>query len=466
MAIKPAAFNINAEISKMYYNSRELYAYNTIFFNGCKNSIRKIIMKKNIPDCDYIFAIQMGGNWKISNIKCKKSILLISKDWVDNNFFISREQLDEINTESPTETNPVVIDTTSNISSNKVHEFEFLPNQILLNCDEKFRDESGNIIEIKTYGDKNLDNIYFNCNDVEIGFKIINLEECIINNKKQSIAQQIYFMNVDYKWFFNPIMNNNELYLTYTGLIKVLIMFNDKDITCIKKCIINNLFTIQLGCLDEKIKLGTNIINIHEKTFNSIFNSNLCKFPYFYLLKLGFVNILRESLEIDNIIPDTNTVYKYGFTYDLSDIMHENELIYKKSDISIVSCNMFDPKYTYDVELSVTNACEKYILHNQSNIIALDISDLDELCKNYKIFGVKYAGMSLELQNQVLRLKEYISNLNHEINVLNKTNNTLKTILESNEKLHVIELAKKDIEIENYKTQLKLLAEVLKHIKS
>lgn len=69
----------------LYYNSKDLQKYDPLFYLGCKSKPRNIIKKKQICESEYLFANLKMGKWNISSAKCKKSQLLITKSWVDEN---------------------------------------------------------------------------------------------------------------------------------------------------------------------------------------------------------------------------------------------------------------------------------------------------------------------------------------------------------------------------------------------
>jgi hypothetical protein len=83
----PVPFRINHSGTNetMYYNSKDLQKYDPLFYWGCKSKPRNIIKKKQICKSEYLFANLKMGNWNISSAKCKKSQLLITKSWVENN---------------------------------------------------------------------------------------------------------------------------------------------------------------------------------------------------------------------------------------------------------------------------------------------------------------------------------------------------------------------------------------------
>lgn len=91
----PATFclNINGTNETMYYNSKDLQKYDPLFYWGCKSKPRNIIKKKQICESEYLFANLKMGKWNISSAKCKKSQLLITKNWVEKNMKSINEEL-------------------------------------------------------------------------------------------------------------------------------------------------------------------------------------------------------------------------------------------------------------------------------------------------------------------------------------------------------------------------------------
>jgi hypothetical protein len=87
MVSVPVPFRIdNIENSdKLYYNSKDLQKYDPLFYWGCKSKPRSIIKKKQICESEYLFANLKMSKWNISSAKCRKSQLLITKNWVDKN---------------------------------------------------------------------------------------------------------------------------------------------------------------------------------------------------------------------------------------------------------------------------------------------------------------------------------------------------------------------------------------------
>jgi hypothetical protein len=250
------------------------------------------------------------------------------------------------------------------------------------------------------------------------------------------------------------------LYLTYKGLLRVLFVSRNKNAERFQDWAEDCLFTIQMGKGEEKVKLGTSILNIPEKTYRAVFNKHADKLPSIYLIYLGNVKELRKTFEIDNSFPDDSGVYKYGFTDDLGRRVGEHEDKYGKLEnvkIVLTTFHGIDPKYLRDAENDIKEECNAYEINLQTEgykeLIVLNPKQLEHLKKSYGRIARDYAGHTAELQQQMRELKDEILKINYE-------NERLKTLVETNEKYHKLELENKDLKIETL--ELKLLTSNIK----
>ena len=458
---KPQPFYIDSSKIKMYYNNTDLFNYDQIFYYGCKTKPKTIVIKKKIPESEYLYANLKKGDWNLSSSECKKSQLLISKEWVDKYYFKIDERKEPTIIPKPVN---IVFEETIEIEEEPVNEKNVVeevtineeileaPKILLLDDSEKFKDSDGNIIEIETRGTKDKKNMYFKCKDISVGFGMTNLNSILLQNHEYG-----YEINKHYKTFFIrhtfsltklPTIKKS-LYLTYKGLLKVLFVSRNKHAERFQDWAEDCLFTIQMGKEEEKVKLGTSILNIPEKTYRAVFNKHADKLPSIYLIYLGNVKELRKTFEIDNSFPDDSGVYKYGFTDDLGRRVGEHEDKYGKLEnvkIVLTTFHGIDPKYLRDAENDIKEECNAYEINLQTEgykeLIVLNKKQLEHVKKNYGRIGRDYAGHSAELQQQIRELKDEILKLNYE-------NDRLKTLVETNEKYHKLELKNKDCIIEN-----------------
>ena len=419
---KPIPFNI--EISdKMYYKSKDLQVYDPAFYYGCKKLPRNIIGKKNIPTSEYIFANTKINDWNlsewnVSSATCKKAQLLITQFWVETNM-TSMKSLHNHNEE---QTQPI-------INNNIENTLMCLPPIIELDDNEKFKAETGNIIEIETCGERHEDKIYFKCSDISKGFGMDNL------NKNVTDTDKGYEENVDYTYFIRHNSPNRgaqankngvkTLYLKYEGVLRVLFVSRHKNATIFRKWATQKLFTIQMGTPEAKIKLGTDLLQITSKTYKAVFNTYATKFPCIYLLLLGKIKDLRETFKISTEVDDNSFVYKYGFSDDLGRRIGEHDAKYGKLpnvNIKLSTFHIIDPKYTSEAENDVREFASVFELKidtdGYNELIVLNTKQHDILKHQYAYIGKNYAGATAEIQRQITELKEKLKDMEHEKSTL------------------------------------------------
>ena len=479
-----------------YYNSKDLQAFKPEFYYGCTSKPRNIITKKNIPESDYIYATfeKLTKKWNLSNDTCKKAQLLISKQWVDANYFKSssivikkkpvlaqqkqgqreeeQEELPQITILPPPkcELEALIDDREEDeeeIVEDGHQEVENAPQILHLDDGEKFHDADGNVIEIETRGERHEDKIYFNVKDVSVGFGLPNLNDALTHKEKG------YKRGTDYKHMFNRSAATNGrhepikkcLFLTYEGLLRVLFVSRNKNATLFRKWATNKLFTIQMGTREQKVKLGAEILNTSPRTLKAIFDKHAANFPSIYLMSLGKVRELRETFGICENIPDDSTVYKFGFTDDLARRVIELESEYSKLPgvtMTMGTFQIIDTKYTSEAESEVRETCSAFEVrvkkteHGYNELVALDDKQFANIKKLYRRIGDEFAGATRGLQNQIIELKDRMKEYENE-------NARLKMTIQHMDELHQkdVEWYKKDGElkdtvIENWKLKYQI----------
>ncbi len=444
----PTPFFIDSLKTKMFYNSKHLFDFNQTFYYGCKSKPKSIIIKKKIPPSEYVYANLKLNEWNLSTADCKKSQLLISKEWVDTHFFKKTEP-------DVVPVIPIELPDTETVDA---------PALLILEDNEKFKDTDGNILDIETRGTKSRKNIYFKISDVSKGFDMKNL------NTTLSHKEGGYEKNIDYKVFFIRDRLPNEqsptikkcLYLTYHGLLRVLFVSRNKNVEIFQDWAEESLFTIQMGTKEDKVKLGTSILNISPKTYKAVFSTYANKFPCIYLLSLGTVKGLRDTFGIDASTPDDYIVYKYGFTDDLQRRIGEHETKYNKLpnvNVKLATFNIIDPIYMKDAERDIREECNAYEVSLKSDgyneLIVLNEKQLKHTKQHYSRIGREYAGHTAELQDQIVKLKDDIKTYEFKIQLNTiKYDNEIqkyKTIIETNEIIN-------NLKFQNYELQIKNLS--------
>ena len=345
-------------------------------------------------------------------------VLMVSQNKNVDKFQDWAEKLFTIQTETAYEDEEVLEENGNGHQEQQQHEeVENAPPLLHLDDSEKFHDADGNVIEIETRGERHEDKIYFKTKDVSIGFGLPNLNDTIMN------IYGGYQRNIDYKTMFiregtTSTMSRTIkkcLFLTYEGMLRVLFVSRNKNATLFRKWATNKLFTIQMGTRNQKVKLGAEILNTSPRTLKAVLDKHAATFPSIYLMSLGKVSDLRETFGISSEKPDDSTVYKFGFTEDLSRRVIELENQYSKMKGVTMTLGTFyfvDPKYTSEAENKVRELCGAFevrvnkTVQGFNELVVLDDKQFTIVKDLYSKYGEHFAGATLALQKEITMLKD------------------------------------------------------------
>jgi len=389
-----------------YYVGNELMETNETLFRGCQNS-RQIIKKANLTKKEYTYAKQKDGKWKETDgLSLKFDKILISKKWVEKNVDIPEEEEQE-----------------------EEQEEEELPEIIELKKNEKFQDDEGNIIEIEVRGEREVDKCYFRVSDVADGFDIARLKDIILNKASG------YCINIHYVFFNVPTINygksknskNKEiLFLTYTGLLRVLFASHKKTVNKFVGWATQTLFTAHLGTKQQKQILVSKLINVTPETVKAVFNKSVTSLPCVYLFCLGKVKDLREVLDIGDEYDDDDFVYKYGNTDDLERRSVEHKRSFAKIGINDIQLSLFsfvDPLYISKAETDVKNCVNALELNfsyqTYGELAIIPVKKFKYVQQQYETIAKAYMGHITEMVAQ-------IKDLQNTINLMESKMETLK----------------------------------------
>jgi predicted GIY-YIG superfamily endonuclease len=375
---------------KMFYNTEFVKQSCPAFFYGCAKTLRKIIEKKNIKNDEYTYATfaPKTNKWSVSNDNVKSAKLLLEKTWVENNV-------------PGFGNNDITLD------------LEMAPPILELKDEEKFKDDKGNIVEIETRGIKTFDGIYFYGKDVE---KMLNINDISSLLKHESSSYIVY---KHYKKFYRPSpvnhgckdneSNNHErIYLTYFGLVKMLITTQNRIAESFQKWALQTLFTVQMGSQEEKTILASKLLGCDINSVKSFLHSGIQDYSVLYLLYIGKVKDLSSQLEgLQNKHPD-DFVFKYGYTSDLSQRIQTHKRNFEKlknTNLSLVSHIPIDEKYLSEaeVELKQTFQSFEYIIDNPTHkeLVCFNENKLPLFKKLFKTICDKYAGNCKKIQDEL-----------------------------------------------------------------
>ena len=460
----------------LYYLADELKKINPIYFTGTSKTIRKIIERKNIPNTEYIYATTFKKQWRLCDISCKKGKLLLNKNWCDVNIQLNKNIVNDekdIDIENNIEDNVEYQNIVSQEHAHKNTEILEAPSILVLEDNEKFRDNNGKIIEIETRGEKQQDKIYFKVKDVSNCFELPSLNRVLLNS---DIG---YERNIDYVTFNRTFTNDERtikktsLYLTYNGLLRVLYVSRNKNTKQFRKWAEEKLFTIQFGSKENKEDLASELLNVNVRSIRDVFKSSVNSFPCIYLFELGRVSQLRETFNISNDIEDNMIVYKYGMTENMKDriLSHINDYGKMKNvNMNLKLFSYIDVKYkvnaeqdlrlffnSINIKLELDGTGEAGI---RNELIVVNEKMYKMVEKHFKTVSNEYLGATKEIQEKMEKMKN-----EHENELLKKEIEILKLQYEKDNYKNMYEYTLKErenkdeiykLQIENLKLQLEL----------
>jgi hypothetical protein len=169
--------------------------------------------------------------------------------------------------------------------------------------------------------DKN-GNIFFDIIDVAAYLDIDDYENQVL---KDLVYEEDYLFFID-----NNELNaqfSRKLFLTYMGLVRVLMVSRSKNAVKFQEWATNILFTHHLGTQKQKDDLAASLLGINTKTVKDVFRSNSEKTPVVYLFLIGHANIvLKDGKDYG----DNKLLCKFGCTEDLVKRTSQHEARYKK----------------------------------------------------------------------------------------------------------------------------------------
>ena len=415
------------------------------FFNKapiyCKKSRnpRELVKKNKITD--FIFAREIKKVWTITNGKTYKyDKILLKKSFID----------------TIPECNQVVNETNTNniVDDNGIG---LAPEIIYLEDSEKFKDNDGNIIEIETRGERNVDKIYFYVKDIMKGFEMENLNDVIIDKRREGYNEGIHYTyfickktGKDGKITNNTIIKK-ELYLTYMGILRVLFVSHSPKVSTFVKWATESLFTLQMGTQIQKDDLISSVLGVSAKVIKEVFNTDTHTLPSVYLFSIGFAKDLRKSMNIDASYNDDDVVAKYGFTKDLSRRTGEHIVKYSKipnTNLRLKYNSYIDPQYISqaesDIRLFMSGLKLNHDYGNDEELVIIP-KNLNKLVEHqYSMIGKNYMGHVSELITKIKELEDKYEKilLTHKIELQNETH-----ARDIQREKYENELLKKDIEI-------------------
>ena len=385
--------------NRQYYKADYVKKQNSAFFYGTARSIRLIITKKNIPSEHFTYATysKREDKWSQSDEKINKASLILSKEWVEINV--------------------------PGFGNNVKLELENAPPLLQLNNEEKIKDENGNVVEIETRGFKTIDGIYFYGKDIEKILKLVDIRG-ILNNDTST-----YEVNKHYKKFIrndngntsdiHNKLNQETIYLTYRGLVKMLMTRQHPIAETFQEWAFKTLFTVQIGSKEEKQELCSKMLGYDINSVRNFLHSSVFEYSELYLICLGKIkDLVNDIPELQNKNQE-EYLFKYGYSGDLYKRLQQHKSTfskYKNAKISLVLHCPVDKQYLSQAEVDLKQSFQTfdYILDHPEHkeLVYFNENKLSQFEKIFKVICEKYAGNCKKLQEQ---LEKFNKEKEHEL---------------------------------------------------
>ena len=353
-----------------------------------------------------------------------------------------------------------------------------------LTNEEKFIDTNGQILDIEIRGTRNIDNIFFKVKDVGALFKLGDVKTILLN-KDSSFTSILHYKLFKSIRINNPDSNKNKkgnqyvLFLTFKGLIKLLYVSQSKNAEHFQDWSNKLLFTHKLGTIEEKKQLSSELLGIPYNDMKRFINIHINEIPCVYLISLGTVTNLRESMNISNEFTDESIIFKFGFTKNFKErwSMHKTEYNKIKGiNLYLKNISIIDAEYVSNAEKDIKNSLHKYSFNydKHEELLIIPNKDIKYVENINSLINYKYCKYNEELNKQLNVLRDEIKekeniiiqktmeNEKQQIVIeleKEKENIIIQKTMENEKQQIVIELekersSKKDVEIELLKQQL------------
>jgi len=229
---------------------------NVMYFVGCRNSMKKCILKQKIPSDKIVY---MKNN-KEYNAGYKNADVYVEQEYVHKHVLNVDEQQTKkrIKKEEDQENKQ-----RKEFEESKIDD---LPELLHLDDEHKFQNDDGVPMDIETRGVKTYDGMFFKASDIGKAFDIVPTTVLNVGSDYDYETDFRYFK----KWN-DPANSTKELYLTYEGVLKLLFRARgNKARFCLRKRPSTVLFTLQLGTQENKNVLAAEALNVDVSTVSTL----------------------------------------------------------------------------------------------------------------------------------------------------------------------------------------------------
>lgn len=388
---------------------------NPLFFNGCYTSVRSCINKRAIPS-DKVIYVFRGKIVKATMTKAQVYVLeeYANEHILDPNTLYAKQEAEKA--EKKTRTQKAQTERKAYDLSN----LQSLPEEVELSDAEMFRDTSGNVLAIEVRGEKTTDGLYFKALDIEKGFGIHRM----IDHIKDKTGSYTYGLH--YKIFLlsprNPGAEQKQMYLTYFGVVKMIVSSRSPNAEKFQRWVTNTLFVHQFGDQQQKDKMAAKLSNIHQSQIEA-FRLSTTPISCVYLKCIGTISEVQEHVSVKIEGPDDGWVYKFGLTDNLNRRLKENRIAYGKWSKAEVHVEMY--QYVDSALLSKAETFIKGIFDNggmrindgkHTELVVIPSEKMKFIREKYGEMMTLFGGNSKELIVQQEKRE-----MNHKIEMINAT---------------------------------------------
>lgn len=401
---------------KKYFPAQELYHFDPLFFRGCKRSVRQLVVKRTIPEQDYLYVDKVMDDATVMDPKALKAKLLLSEAWVMANH--------------------------PQLNAAVTYEYDPLPNLIILEDHEKFMDDEGNLYNVDTRGERDEDKVFFKVYDVA---KVFGMDSLMSTLQHEGRG---YVKDEHYKTFVLPVVLNEQdkqnadnrdgrtTYLTYEGLLKVIYSSRGNSVVHkFRKWASRIIYTAHMGTIEQRNEVATTIRR--GATIQAVKDVIGCSSTSVSCVYLFCIGSAKDLYDVDG----SDLVYKFGRTNDLKRRTGEHKLKYGPN-IKLQQYAYIDPQHAVEAEADLKAYLKDDIKVQfmDSEVVIMDVDQSDLMKTKFKVMAEDYGGCLTELNRT-------INELNHQLE-LSKVKMDLK------EAQMELKLRDKDIDIMNLRFEL------------
>jgi len=369
------------------------------------SSAKVFVSKHAIPDHMWIHARLRDGQWiRSTNYSPKVDKIMLRVRHVDK-YMMPEEDDEEDEDENEDESE---------------HEHPRLPQEVILDEDEVFRDCDGNELKIRVVGERKSTKCYFNVGDVSRCFGLKRLCETITHcntGYEENVHYRVFYVSSDeasviYGSSRGYATANVTHYLTYIGLIRALFTCHNKTANTFLTWASDTLFTAHLGTKTQKRELARALLGVTPAAIKDMCAVNAGIIACVYLYSLGTVKQLRKSMGIGKEYSDDQIVYKYGCTNDLARRTREHATKYgalRGAHLELVYYGRIDTQHAFKAEAEIAAVFASHDLmftyQGSKEIAIAPLSKLPALKKAYDAYTEIYQGRVKELDTAIEKVR-------------------------------------------------------------